>query len=98
MRPASGWLAGASTKDYPGYDKMIDQIRKENFDQQVAKGFAWVGTPADVYDAMMTYHRAVGGFEIASLHVNPATTPFDVAIRSVRMFAEHVMPRAAGIA
>jgi len=92
---ASGWLSGASTKDYPGYDKMIEQIRKENFDQQVAKGFAWVGTPSDIYDAMMTYHRSVGGFEIASLHVNPANTEIEAAERSIRMFAEHVMPRTA---
>jgi alkanesulfonate monooxygenase SsuD/methylene tetrahydromethanopterin reductase-like flavin-dependent oxidoreductase (luciferase family) len=92
---ASGWLAGASTKDYPGYDKIIAQLRQETFEQQLEKGFAWVGTPADILDVMMDYHRKVGGFEIASVHVNPSTMPVAAAERSMRLFSEHVMPRIA---
>ncbi len=92
---AAGWLAGASTKDYPGYDKIIAQLREETFEQQLEKGFAWVGTPADILEMMMDYHRKVGGFEIASLHVNPSTMPMAVAERSMRLFAQHVAPRIA---
>jgi alkanesulfonate monooxygenase SsuD/methylene tetrahydromethanopterin reductase-like flavin-dependent oxidoreductase (luciferase family) len=92
---ASGWLAGASTKDYPGYDKIIAQLRQETFEQQVEKGFAWVGTPADILETIMEYHRKVGGFEIASVHVNPSTMPVEVAERSIRLFSQHVMPRVA---
>jgi alkanesulfonate monooxygenase SsuD/methylene tetrahydromethanopterin reductase-like flavin-dependent oxidoreductase (luciferase family) len=92
---AAGWLEGASTKDYPGYDKIIAQLRQETFEQQVEKGFAWVGTPDDILDMMMDYHRKVGGFEIASLHTNPSTMPVAAAERSMRLFSRHVMPRVA---
>jgi alkanesulfonate monooxygenase SsuD/methylene tetrahydromethanopterin reductase-like flavin-dependent oxidoreductase (luciferase family) len=91
---AAGWLTGASTKDYPGYDKMIAQLKTETFDAQLAKGLVWCGSPADVTDMMIDYHRRVGGFEIASLHASPATTPFAVARRTMELFAHSVMPRA----
>ncbi len=94
---ASGWRTGASTKDYPGYDKAIAQLREENFEQQVAKGFAWVGTPADILESMMGYHDKVGGFEIASMLVTPSTMPVEPAERSIRLFAQHVMPRVAAL-
>jgi alkanesulfonate monooxygenase SsuD/methylene tetrahydromethanopterin reductase-like flavin-dependent oxidoreductase (luciferase family) len=92
---ASGWMKGASTKDYPGYDKIIAQIASESFEQQVEKSFAWVGTPDDVLGAMTDYDRKVGGFEIASLLVMPSTMPAAVADRTVRLFSEKVMPRVA---
>jgi alkanesulfonate monooxygenase SsuD/methylene tetrahydromethanopterin reductase-like flavin-dependent oxidoreductase (luciferase family) len=95
---ASGWLEGASTKDYPGYDRMIEQIRAETFDHQVEKGLCWVGTPADIAEMLFDYHRKVGGFETASLLLSPATMPLDDAKRSMHLFAEHVMPRARGVA
>jgi alkanesulfonate monooxygenase SsuD/methylene tetrahydromethanopterin reductase-like flavin-dependent oxidoreductase (luciferase family) len=94
---AAGWLKGASTKDYPGYDKLIAQLSNETFDEQLAKGFAWVGTPDDILAMMTDYHRRVGGFEIASLHVNPATMPVEAAERSMRLFAQHVMPRISAL-
>jgi alkanesulfonate monooxygenase SsuD/methylene tetrahydromethanopterin reductase-like flavin-dependent oxidoreductase (luciferase family) len=91
---AGGWLAGASTKDYPGYDKIMAQVKQETFEQQVEKGLAWVGSPADILEMMMDYHRKVGGFEVSSLHVNPSTMPVHIAERSMRLFSQHVMPRA----
>ncbi|MCW5770130.1 MAG: LLM class flavin-dependent oxidoreductase [Rhodospirillaceae bacterium] len=92
---ASGWLKGASTKDYPGYDKMIAQLKDEDFDQQLQKGLAWVGTPDDVAEMLLDYDRKVGGFEIASLLVAPSTMPVEAAERSIRLFSRHVMPRVA---
>jgi alkanesulfonate monooxygenase SsuD/methylene tetrahydromethanopterin reductase-like flavin-dependent oxidoreductase (luciferase family) len=98
VESASGWLEGASTKDYPGYDKMIAQLREEDFDQQLRKGLAWVGSPDDIAAVMMDYHKRVGGFEIASLLVTPSTMPVAAAERSMRVFAEHVMPKVAELA
>jgi alkanesulfonate monooxygenase SsuD/methylene tetrahydromethanopterin reductase-like flavin-dependent oxidoreductase (luciferase family) len=92
---AAGWLDGASTKDYPGYDKIIAQLHEETFEQQLEKGFAWVGTPDDIVEMALEYHRKVGGFEIASLHVNPSVMPVGIAERSMRLFSEQVMPRLA---
>jgi alkanesulfonate monooxygenase SsuD/methylene tetrahydromethanopterin reductase-like flavin-dependent oxidoreductase (luciferase family) len=95
---ASGWINGtASTKDYPGYDKMIDALKKETFEEQIDKGYAWVGTPKDIIDMIRTYHKNVGGFEVASLHILPSTMPVDVAERSLRLFSETVMPQVAAL-
>src|SRR6201996_682923 len=45
VEAASAWMAGESSADYPGYDKIIAALSRDDFDSQVAKGAAWVGTP-----------------------------------------------------
>jgi len=97
LKGAAGWLAGASTKDYPGYDKMIAQLREETYEQQLEKGFAWVGSPKDVIEMMTDYTSKVGGFEIASLLVTPSIMPVEVAERSMRLFSAAVMPRVQAL-
>jgi hypothetical protein len=54
-----------------------------------------VGTPKDVTEMVLDYHQKVGGFEIASLHVNPSVMPVAIAERSMRLFANRVMPALA---
>ncbi len=93
VRAASGWLEGASSKDYPGYDKIIAGLKADSFAAQRAKGLAWVGTPDEVGDMIADYQRLCGGFEIASLLITPHMTPVDAAERSLRLFADAVMPR-----
>jgi alkanesulfonate monooxygenase SsuD/methylene tetrahydromethanopterin reductase-like flavin-dependent oxidoreductase (luciferase family) len=95
LTSASDWLTGASTKDYPGYDKMIAQLQKETFEMQLEKGYAWVGTPQDVTEMIRDYHRKVGGFEVASVLATPSYMPVDVSERAVRHFSQHVMPKLA---
>jgi alkanesulfonate monooxygenase SsuD/methylene tetrahydromethanopterin reductase-like flavin-dependent oxidoreductase (luciferase family) len=95
---ASTWTEGLSSKDYPNYDKIIESLRKETFESQVAKGAAWVGAPEDIAAAIADYDRMVGGFESASMQVNFNTVPVEAAERSMRLFAERVMPRFAGAA
>ncbi len=90
---ASDWTAGMSSADYPGYDKIIAALARETFDTQVASGGAWVGTPGDIVEQAIAYHRKVGGFESASLQVNFNTIPYEHAASSVRLFSEKVMPR-----
>jgi alkanesulfonate monooxygenase SsuD/methylene tetrahydromethanopterin reductase-like flavin-dependent oxidoreductase (luciferase family) len=94
---AADWAKGASTKDYPGYDRMIAQISQETFEDQVAKGVGLVGTPTDVIDMVRAYHTDVGGFESASLHVAPSIMPVDVAERAMRHFAAEAMPKLAAL-
>src|SRR4029078_12119900 len=95
---ASGWLAGASTKDYPGYDAMIAQMEEDSFDDQLARRITWCGAPDEVADMIAEYDRTVGGFEIASL----LTTPHAIAVgkveSSLRLFADKVMPRFTSVA
>jgi alkanesulfonate monooxygenase SsuD/methylene tetrahydromethanopterin reductase-like flavin-dependent oxidoreductase (luciferase family) len=89
---ASEW-AGMQSKDYPGYDKIIDILSRETIDTQVKSGAAWIGTPDDIAKQIAEYAERVGGFESASLQVNFNTIPYDEAERSARLFGEKVLPR-----
>src|SRR5581483_3863535 len=51
---ASEW-AGMQSKDYPGYDKIIDILSRETIDTQVKSGAAWIGTPDDISKQIEEY-------------------------------------------
>ena len=89
---ASDWTTGTSSKDYPGYDKIIEALGRETFESQVEKGAAWVGDPATIRDNIVKYHAQVGGFESASLQVNFNTVGLKDAEASMRLFARDVIP------
>ncbi len=93
VEAASDWTAGASTKDYPGYDKLIAEFAKETWESQVDKGVAWVGTPDRLVEMIGSYAEQVGGWDIASLQVNFGTMSQAKAEASMRLFAKEVMPR-----
>ena len=90
---ASDWTAGASSADYPGYDKIIASLARENFDTQVEKCAAWVGTPERILDTVMTYQHQIGDFEIASLQVNFNDIALADAEGSMRLFGDTVLPK-----
>ena len=90
---ASGWSGGASTKDYPGYDKLIEVLSKEDVHSQRKKNAAFVGSPAEICDMIADFAREIGGFDIASMQVNTKLTDLDAAKASMRLFAAEVMPR-----
>ena len=92
---AADWTAGLSSADYPGYDQIIEGLRRETFDSQVQKHAAWIGSPERVRDQIAAYREQVGGFEIASLQVNFNDLAVEHAERSMRLFAERVMPAVA---
>jgi alkanesulfonate monooxygenase SsuD/methylene tetrahydromethanopterin reductase-like flavin-dependent oxidoreductase (luciferase family) len=92
---ASDWLSGASTKDYPGYDKLMQHVTTDTVEAQVAKGSGWLGTPADILDMLHTYNKNVGGIDSASLHFAPGSMPVEAAERSIRLFSREVLPKAA---
>ena len=94
---AGGWQQGASTKDYPGYDRMLAAISKETFEDQVKKGIGLVGTPKDVIEMVRAYANDVGGLESASLHVVPSTMPVEAAERAMRHFAAACMPQLTAL-
>ena len=92
---ASDWTGGSSSKDYPGYDKIIAMLDKETFETQVEKGAAWVGTPASIIKQIEDYQELTGGFEIASLQVNFNTISYEDALASMQLFSREVMPHFA---
>jgi natural product biosynthesis luciferase-like monooxygenase protein len=89
---ASEWMSGVASKDYPNYQKMIEFIAQENFESQVAKGAAWIGTPDDICKTIAAYDAQVDGFESASLQVNFGMISQADAERSMKLFAQEVMP------
>ena len=93
VEAASDWTAGLSSADYPGYGRIIETLRKETFESQIASGSAWIGTPADIAAQIEAFTARVGRFESASLQVNFNTIGVEDAIRSVRLFSTTVMPR-----
>ena len=93
---ASGWLNGASTKDYKGYDKMIAALKEDSFDGQLERGICWTGSPGEIADMIADYDRQLGGFDIASLHLMPHVMDVGVAEKSMRLFAEKVMRNFRG--
>ena len=86
-----------SSADYPGYDQIIAGLRAETFESQVEKHAAWVGSPEQIADQIAAYDELVGGFEVASLQVNFNDVPVEDAERSMRLFAEQVMPAVGSV-
>ena len=93
---ASDWTEGLNSQDYPNYDKIIAVLASENFDTQMAKGLAWVGTPRELTQRVLAFNDEVGGFESASLQVNFNTISREDALRSMHLFAREVMPAVRG--
>ena len=90
---ASDWMAGESSADYPGYDKIIAALSQETFETQVKKCAAWVGTPERILDTVASYRSQIGDFEIASLQVNFNDMAVADAQASMRLFGEKVLPQ-----
>ena len=87
----SGWGAGASSKDYPGYDRHLEQLRAADFDSLLDGGAIWVGTPEDIRQQITGYAAEVGGFDTASLQVNFHLVSASDAAASMHLFAQGVI-------
>ena len=95
---AQEWVTGgASTKDYPGYDKLIALVSSDTAERQVRDGSAFIGTPADIVEMIRAYNDKVGGIDSISLHFTPGNMPVANAERSLRLFARDVMPKVAAL-
>ena len=86
-----GWGAGASSKDYPGYDRHLEQLRAADFDSLLDGGAIWVGTPEDIRQQITGYAAEVGGFDTASLQVNFHLVSASDAAASMHLFAQGVI-------
>lgn len=95
VEAASDWLDGQTSRDYPGYERIIAGLRASNAADQMAAGSAWIGTPDEIAATIARLQREFGGFEEASLQVNFNLMPRDAAFSSLRLFAREVMPRFA---
>jgi alkanesulfonate monooxygenase SsuD/methylene tetrahydromethanopterin reductase-like flavin-dependent oxidoreductase (luciferase family) len=95
---AQEWVTGgASTKDYPGYDKLIAHVSNDTAERQVRDGSAFIGTPADIVEMIRAYNDKVGGIDSVSLHFTPGNMPVEAAERSIRLFCREAMPKVKGL-
>jgi alkanesulfonate monooxygenase SsuD/methylene tetrahydromethanopterin reductase-like flavin-dependent oxidoreductase (luciferase family) len=92
VKAGSGWLKEASS-DYPGYRKLILDLAEETFESQLEKGAAWIGTPSQIYEQIVSYRNQIGDFDVASLQVNFHDMPLNLAKKSIDLFSKNVMPR-----
>jgi alkanesulfonate monooxygenase SsuD/methylene tetrahydromethanopterin reductase-like flavin-dependent oxidoreductase (luciferase family) len=91
---ADGWGKGVTSKDYPGYERMLDGMRANDFDAMRQRNLAWCGTPQDIADMIAACYRDIpGGVDIVSAQISFHDLPVEKAAASMRRFAEHVMPR-----
>jgi alkanesulfonate monooxygenase SsuD/methylene tetrahydromethanopterin reductase-like flavin-dependent oxidoreductase (luciferase family) len=72
---------------------MVAALKDDDFDQQLARGICWAGSPEEVIDMVADYDRQLGGFDIASLHLMPHIMPVETAEGAMRLFSETVMPK-----
>lgn len=86
------WTTGTKSKDYPGYDKIVEHLDRATWESQVANGSAWCGTPDQLIPQINDYLGSMGGCDIASMQVNFGMMPQDKARDSMRLFAKEVMP------
>ncbi len=96
VEAAADWLDGRTSQDYPGYDRMIAQLRNSTAADQIAGGAAWIGSPDEIAATIACVRDEFGGFEHASLQVNFNMIPLAAAQASMRLFAREVMPRFTG--
>ena len=95
---AREWVTGAaSTKDYPGYDKLIEHVSNDTAERQVQAGSAFIGTPADIVEMIRSYNDKVGGIDSISLHFAPGNMPVAEAERSLRLFCREALPKVIGL-
>lgn len=90
-----GWGTGKAAKDYPNYEKIIARLESETYEEMIAKGSTWVGSPAEVRVQIRRYYEQVGGFDEASINGIPHLQERSVSEASLRLFAKEVMPEFA---
>ena len=86
------WAAGTSSKDYKGYGELVTKLKTLTLENQIEMGSALVGTPDEVKALVAKNIDLYGDFEHASLQINFGSIPYEDARRSMRLFAQEVMP------
>ncbi|GDY31994.1 LLM class flavin-dependent oxidoreductase [Gandjariella thermophila] len=77
---------------YAGYERLVEQVRKTDYWQQLAENKVLAGTPDEVAGQLEAIREWFGDVTV-SLQVNSGTTSYEEAERSLRLFADHVLPR-----
>ena len=83
---------GNSSKDYSGYDKIIETLSLETTESRMAKFAAFFGQPVRLTDQIKNYNATVEKGDITSLQVNFNDLDVGLAERSMRLLCRSVIP------
>jgi alkanesulfonate monooxygenase SsuD/methylene tetrahydromethanopterin reductase-like flavin-dependent oxidoreductase (luciferase family) len=86
----SSW-EGLKSGQYIGYDKLVEAISSQTPEGNIEKRYAFVGTPAEVIE-QVRYMRELFGEHEPSLQVTFGGISDDEALRTLDLFARHIMP------
>jgi alkanesulfonate monooxygenase SsuD/methylene tetrahydromethanopterin reductase-like flavin-dependent oxidoreductase (luciferase family) len=88
---AEAWST-RQTDQYKGYEGLAQQLREITYDRVLAETKAFVGAPDEVA-AQVELIRGYYGEVEPSFQVSFGNMPHQAALRSVNLFAQHVLPR-----
>jgi alkanesulfonate monooxygenase SsuD/methylene tetrahydromethanopterin reductase-like flavin-dependent oxidoreductase (luciferase family) len=92
MRDAVAAWGERRSSGYAGYEQIVDRIGKADFDKALAENKVLVGDPDEVTERLKTIREWYGEVTI-SLQVISGNPTFEESVRTMRLFAEQVMPR-----
>lgn len=78
---------------YPGYEKLADIGLRDDFDVKVADDKLLVGTPDSVREQLERIGERLGDDITISLGIHSGHLPVECAEETLRLMAEHVLPK-----
>ncbi|MBV9099808.1 MAG: LLM class flavin-dependent oxidoreductase [Candidatus Dormibacteraeota bacterium] len=80
------------TDQYKGYEHLVEQIKRNTYEDALRDTKVFVGTPAQVAEQIAMVREWYGEVE-PSLQINFGNMPHEAAQRSLELFAAEVMPK-----
>ncbi|MFC8571689.1 LLM class flavin-dependent oxidoreductase [Streptomyces sp. NPDC057245] len=91
MRDAVAAWGERRSEVYAGYEKVVENIARADFDRSLADNKVLVGTPEEVTERLRTIREWFGDISV-SLQVISGNPSHEESARSMRLFAEQVVP------
>ncbi|MDT0264219.1 LLM class flavin-dependent oxidoreductase [Jatrophihabitans sp. DSM 44399] len=85
--------SGTSSKAYPGYEKLAEQLIRPDLDQKIAENQILAGTPDEVSSQVAQIADWFGSDVILSLGVHTGQVPVEAGETTIRLIAEHLLPK-----
>jgi alkanesulfonate monooxygenase SsuD/methylene tetrahydromethanopterin reductase-like flavin-dependent oxidoreductase (luciferase family) len=82
-----------SSSAYPGYDKMLDGVKKSNFDQKLADNTLIVGSPEQARAQLENIAEWYGEDVSVTLEIHSGHLLVEDALTSLRLLADEVIPK-----
>ncbi|KFZ76908.1 luciferase [Amycolatopsis sp. MJM2582] len=76
---------------YQGYEKIVENVRNSDFTKHLTDNKVLVGSPDEVIQRLETIRGWFGDITI-SLQVITGNMPFAESVRTMELFADHVLP------